>query len=121
MPAPFSNMTALEIARIKDSTARSEAIAAYGEDKFIKETGAQIYADSEPHRGRTWRIPVDDSGDKASHYMVFLRVINSTPEPDGNRKVYWLRIPPHLAGHPDYAVAWTFGFAKHGYMPCQET
>ena len=50
----------------------------------------------------------------------FLKVVNSTPEPDGSRKDYFLCVPPSMqtcAG----AVAWTFGLEASGYKPTQET
>ena len=41
--------------------------------------------------------------------LVMVRVLNSTPEPDGTYKPYWLRVPPGMTRASD-AVAWTFGF-----------
>ena len=37
-----------------------------------------------------------------------VEVVNSTPEPDGSRKTYFLRVPPTI-GTAREAVAWTFG------------
>ena len=50
----------------------------------------------------------------------FVRIANSSPDPDGTYKVYYLKVPPWMAGGRN-AVAWTFGFHNHGYQPIVET
>ncbi|MBP7863031.1 hypothetical protein KA183_15195 [bacterium] len=52
--------------------------------------------------------------------MLVVRVINSTPEPDGTRKNYFLRVPPNMM-RARQAVAWTFGLTEDEYHPLQET
>lgn len=52
--------------------------------------------------------------------MLVVRVINSTPEPDGTRKNYFLRVPPNMV-RARQAVAWTFGLTEDEYHPLQET
>jgi hypothetical protein len=47
-------------------------------------------------------------------------VINSTPEPDGRFKRYWLRVPPDTKTAHE-AVAWTFGVPAKDYSPTVET
>ena len=42
--------------------------------------------------------------------VVMVEVLNSTPEPDGSFKDYWLRVPPTMETARQ-AVAWTFGLA----------
>jgi hypothetical protein len=49
-----------------------------------------------------------------------VEVLNSTPEPDGTRKTYFLRVPPNLRTARE-AVAWTFGLAGSQYRPERET
>jgi hypothetical protein len=50
-----------------------------------------------------------------------VRVDNSTPEPDGSRKPYWLRVPPTVQSARE-AVAWTFGVEHpEQYQPLRET
>ena len=50
-----------------------------------------------------------------------LEVENSTPEPDGSYKRYFLRVPPEVRT-PREAVAWTFGFDAEGdYAPASES
>lgn len=52
--------------------------------------------------------------------MQCVLVENSTPEPDGSRKRYVLRVPPHVATARQ-AVAWTFGLPEREYAPDIET
>lgn len=49
-----------------------------------------------------------------------VRVINSSPEPDGSFKPYYLRVPNFICT-PREAVAWTFGLSEHEYSPLLET
>jgi hypothetical protein len=49
-----------------------------------------------------------------------VEVINATPEPDGSRKRYWLRVPPYMRTARE-AVAWTFGLSGKEYAPDKET
>jgi len=57
---------------------------------------------------------------KADEPILVVRVINSTPEPDGIRKNYFLRVPPNMM-RARQAVAWTFGLTEEEYHPLQET
>jgi hypothetical protein len=85
----------------------------YGLDRYLRDAGAtRVGADE---TGVLWRLPVD--GDEP---LVMVEVINSTPEPDGSRRRYWLRVPP-TTGSAREAVAWTFGLAPEGYRPVRQT
>lgn len=50
----------------------------------------------------------------------YLKVINSTQEPDGTFKVYYLCVPPKMKTCKQ-AVAWTFSLKASEYKPKQET
>lgn len=52
--------------------------------------------------------------------MVVVKVRNSTPEPDGSFKDYFLRVPPSVRT-AKAAVAWTFGLEEAEYGPEVET
>jgi hypothetical protein len=52
--------------------------------------------------------------------LVVVRVENSTREPDGSKKYYFLRVPPHITRAKE-AVAWTFGLDSANYLPKKET
>lgn len=52
--------------------------------------------------------------------MTAVRVVNSTPEPDGSRREYVLQVP-HRCKTAREAVAWTFGLEPEEYRPAVET
>jgi hypothetical protein len=52
--------------------------------------------------------------------ILVVRVINSTAEPDGIFKEYFLRVPPNML-RARQAVAWTFGLPEEEYFPLAET
>jgi len=52
--------------------------------------------------------------------LYVVKVLNSTPEPDGSQRVYFLRVPPAVKTARE-GVAWTFGFREHEYFPLEET
>jgi hypothetical protein len=56
----------------------------------------------------------------AREHLAFVRVLNSTPEPDGSRREYYLRVPPTVRTARE-AVAWTFGMTAAEYVPEEET
>jgi uncharacterized protein DUF6745 len=85
----------------------------YGLDRYLRDAAATRVAADET--GVLWRLPVD--GDEP---LVMVEVTNSTPEPDGSRRRYWLRVPPDT-GSAREAVAWTFGLAADEYRPVRQT
>ncbi len=52
--------------------------------------------------------------------VVMVEVVNSTPEPDGTSRTYWLRVPPATRTARE-GVAWTFGVGAEIYEPLQQT
>jgi len=52
--------------------------------------------------------------------LVMVKVRNSTPEPDGSYKDYFLRVPPTTKTAHE-AVAWTFGETPETYCPTIES
>lgn len=49
-----------------------------------------------------------------------VEVVNSTPEPDGSLKTYFLRVPPAMETCQQ-AIAWTFGKEANDYRTSMET
>jgi hypothetical protein len=91
----------------------------YGEDvsgsaAYVRDAGAKRL-DHDERFGTLWRrdLPNDEP-------IVMVEVINSTPEPDGRFKRYWLRVPPDTKTAHE-AVAWTFGVPAKDYAPTVET
>jgi hypothetical protein len=84
-----------------------------GYDRYLTDTGAEPL-----HRDETgvlWRIQLPDD-----EPVVMVEVVNSTPEPDGTSRTYWLRVPPRIRT-ARAGVAWTFGVPEEEYQPLRET
>jgi hypothetical protein len=81
----------------------------YGEARYLQDSGAKpVHTDS---FGTLYRkeIPGDET-------LVMVRVLNSTSEPDGSFKPYFLRVPPTIKTAHE-AVAWSFGVEAKDYKP----
>jgi hypothetical protein len=52
--------------------------------------------------------------------VAYVKVVNSTAEPTGEFKNYFLCVPPEVKSCKE-AVAWTFRMTADEYMPSQET
>ena len=88
-------------------------IERYGHDRYLTDSGATLI-----HKdgfGELYRKNI--AGDDEPFCMV--RVINSTPEPDGTSKIYFLQVPPSCVTAKE-AVGWTFGI-EGNYNPIIET
>jgi hypothetical protein len=85
-----------------------------GSAAYVRDSGAKRL-DHDERFGTLWRrdLPNDEP-------IVMIEVINSTPEPDGRFKRYWLRVPPDTKTAHE-AVAWTFGVPAKDYAPAVET
>ena len=65
--------------------------------------------------GVLWRVDLPND-----EPLVMVEVLNSTPEPDGTRRTYFLRVPPNTRTARQ-GVAWTFGLAEEEYSPKFQT
>jgi len=102
------------IEREKNVETRSILIERYGLERFLVDSGAKKV--SEDECGVLYRKifqSVDMMNDEA---LVVVMVNNSTPEPDGTHKQYFLRVPPNVRTARE-AVAWTFGLDEDDYFP----
>lgn len=119
MPVPAAflrELTALTPERIREednAELRRVMLEHYGYDRYLAESQAQpVHRDD---TGVLWRIALDDDED-----VVMVEVVNSTPEPDGTRRTYWLRVPPATRTAKE-GVAWTFGLDADVYEPLRQT
>lgn len=80
---------------------------------YLMDTGATLL-DTHPTGNLFTKEMVDDED------ITMLQVVNSSPEPDGSFKKYYLRVPPTITKAKD-AVAWTFGMTPESYSPQQES
>jgi hypothetical protein len=85
-------------------------IERFGQTRYWLARGAFIIKEDE--FGALFALPGAGS--------LMLRVVNSTAEPDGTFKEYFLNVPPHTRTGRE-AVAWTFGLESHDYHPNAET
>ncbi|MEU4342288.1 DUF6745 domain-containing protein [Nocardia sp. NPDC023852] len=117
VPAEFLDslrtLTAERIRTEENAELRRVMLEYYGYDRYLDECGARpIHRDE---TGVLWRIELDGDED-----VVMVEVINSTPEPDGTSRTYWLRVPPDTRT-ARAGVAWTFGLSAEEYEPVAQT
>jgi uncharacterized protein DUF6745 len=106
-------ITVKHIETEENAEVRRVMIERFGQEKFLMESGAK-----ELHRddyGVLYRKELTND-----EPIVMVKVVNSTPEPDGSLKDYFLRVPPQFTRARD-AVAWTFDMEPAEYRPAQET
>jgi hypothetical protein len=106
-----------EIDAQRNAEVRRVMVERFGADRLIREGGAELV--HEDAVGRLWRRPMHNPL-WMEEPVVMVEVLNSTPEPDGTRKTYFLRVPP-TTGTATAAVAWTFGMDGSQYGPARET
>ncbi|GAA3906459.1 hypothetical protein GCM10023084_68430 [Streptomyces lacrimifluminis] len=119
MPVPrdfLDELTALTPERIRgeeNAELRRVMLEYYGYDRYLDESGAKpVHRDE---TGVLWRVELVGDED-----VVMVEVVNSTPEPDGTSRTYWLRVPPTTRTARE-GVAWTFGIGAELYEPLRQT
>ncbi|MFB8775207.1 DUF6745 domain-containing protein [Streptomyces broussonetiae] len=119
MPVPgdfldeLASLTPRRIREEENAELRRVMLEHYGYDRYLEESGAEpVHRDE---TGVLWRIELE--GDEP---LVMVEVVNSTPEPDGSHRTYWLRVPPRTRTARE-GVAWTFGLDEADYTPERET
>ncbi|GAA0982509.1 hypothetical protein GCM10009555_052550 [Acrocarpospora macrocephala] len=111
--ATMADLSATSIRLESNAELRRVMLEHYGLDRYLKESGAAaIHKDN---TGVLWRAELADD-----EPLVMVEVINSTPEPDGTRRTYFLRVPPWVTSARQ-GVAWTFGLSEEQYAPVQQT
>ncbi|MEU2075399.1 DUF6745 domain-containing protein [Streptomyces sp. NPDC013489] len=117
VPADFlaglAGLTPERIRQEENAELRRVMLEYYGYDRYLAASGAR-----HEHRDETgvlWRIELADDED-----VVMVEVVNSTPEPDGSHRTYWLRVPPTTRTARE-GVAWTFGLHPDAYEPLVQT
>jgi hypothetical protein len=106
----------ITVARI-DSEINAEVrrvmIEIYGAEKFLLDSNSELV--SKDAFGELYRRTFADD-----EPLTMVKVRNSTPEPDGTVKDYFLRVPPTMTTAHE-AVAWTAGMSAEEYKPVVET
>lgn len=107
-----SRLTLQRIEKERNVEVRRVMIERYGFDRFLKDSNA-------------CKMSKDSCGTLYLAFVsglpiAFVKVRNSTPEPDGSIKNYFLEVPPQVRTARE-AVAWTFGMSADEYDPVLET
>lgn len=111
--AELASLTPRRIREEENAELRRVMLEYYGYDRYLTESGAEpVHRDE---TGILWRIALEGDED-----VVMVEVVNSTPEPDGSHRTYWLRVPPTTRTAKD-GVAWTFGLDGAAYAPVRQT
>ena len=98
---------------------RRVLVERFGLDRLVREGKGTLRHEDET--GRLWERPMGRvDWWRRDEPVVMVEVLNSTPEPDGSRKTYFLRVPPTMRTAKD-AVAWTFAMDGAEYAPSVET
>ncbi|MFI5912779.1 DUF6745 domain-containing protein [Dactylosporangium sp. NPDC051541] len=119
MPIPsdlvdrLGRLTYRQIADERNAELRRVMLEHFGYDRYLREAGARRVNQDEA--GTLWRLNFTDD-----EPLVMVEVVNSTPEPDGTSRVYWLRVPPTTRTARE-GVAWTFGLTESEYHPSIQT
>jgi hypothetical protein len=107
-------VTPARIARWANAERRRVAMERIGVEPFMHALGGTVVQQDD--YGRLWRTEREIEGEP----LVAVEVVNSTPEPDGSYRRYFLRVPPSVRT-ARRAVAWSFGLTRKVYAPVMES
>ena len=118
-------ITVAAIDREENVEVRRVLVERMGLERLVRERGAALIHEDET--GRLWRrglsvgaTPTWGPRRLVDEPVSFVEVINATPEADGSRRTYFLRVPPTIDTARE-AVAWTFSMSAAEYRPSMET
>ena len=115
-PSVAAELPTLTVARIQaeeNAEVRRVMLEFFGFDRYLHESGAKKLHSDET--GILWRVEMPND-----EPLVMVEVINSTPEPDGTSRTYFLRVPPGTRT-ARAGVAWTFNLTEEEYAPRTQT
>ncbi|MEV6983557.1 DUF6745 domain-containing protein [Sphaerisporangium sp. NPDC051017] len=111
--AAMADLSAPRIRQEPNAELRRVMLEHYGFDRYLRESGAaSVHKDD---TGVLWRAELGDD-----EPLTMVEVVNSTPEPDGTYRTYFLRVPPWVTTARQ-GVAWTFNLTSEQYTPQQQT
>jgi len=108
-----SEITVEKIESENNAEVRRVMIERYSTDRYLLDSKAEKIHEDDFGTLLRKEIPGDEP-------LVMVKVVNSTPDPDGSFKDYFLRVPPTMQRARE-AVAWTFGVEESDYEPAIET
>ena len=106
-------ITVEQIEKEANAEVRRVMIERYGQARYLSDSGAvAIHQDD---WGTLYKKEITND-----EPLVMVKVVNSTAEPDGHFKDYFIRVPPDTTtAHA--AVAWTFDLTEQTYAPAMMT
>ncbi len=107
-------LTVDDILEERNIEVRQVLLERFSIDRFVLEAGA-ARRDESPY-GTLWIKAIPGEAEP----RAWVEVINSTPEPDGTYKHYFLRVPPNVVTAKQ-GIAWTFGLESSDYGPLDES
>jgi len=108
----WENVTAEEIRQTENLELQRVLVEEFGLARYIEQIGAILLCADE--YGELFEIPGSERPER------IIKVINSTREPDGSRKEYFLRTS-RKCKTPRAGIAWSFGLNENQYAPLVET
>lgn len=106
-----ASLSLQDVVRMDNTEVRRLMISRYGVDRFLRDSKAvKVHED---RCGALYRTAW-------ARDLLWLRVVNSTPESDGSRKEYFLSVPPWMES-AHQAAAWTFGLETADYRPISQS
>lgn len=107
------DITVGQILEESNAEIRRVLLDIYGNERFLTESGAEVLHEDECGILYRYEFDLDEP-------LMMVRVRNSTREPDGTYRFYYLRVPPTVQTARE-AVAWTFGLSEDEYKPQKES
>jgi hypothetical protein len=111
--AQLPHLTVEQIRDEANAEVRRVMLEHFGFDRYLRASGARELGRDET--GILWRVELE-----RDEPLVMVEVVNSTPEPDGTSRTYFLRVPPNIRT-ARAGVAWTFGLTEEEYRPLAQT
>jgi hypothetical protein len=107
-------VTPARIAGWANAERRRVAMARIGVEPFMAALRGSVVQQDD--FGRLWKTEREIDGEP----VVAVEVVNSTLEPDGSYRRYFLRVPPSTRT-ARRGVAWSFGLTRHTYAPVAQS
>ena len=108
-------LTVEEVLKHSNSEVRYVGMRIVGFDRVMKSKNCKVI-----HKDETTDQILFEIKGVFEEPIKYVRVWNSTAEPDGNFKPYYLCVPPEMM-RCKQAVAWTFRKEESQYNPSKET
>lgn len=116
------SITLEEIVAEENIERRRILIDRFGIERYLEGIDAKIIHADET--GTLWQENIEEverwRRERQLAPLTVVEVVNCTPEKDGGRRHYFLRVPPTMTKARE-AVAWTFGLESDEYWPIMET